>query len=54
MKQERIGWENPYPETIIDEASGLEFPNDKHRVYNEGYFAALMWINKKLKELSKT
>ena len=30
---------NPYAKTLIDEASELEFPNEKHTCWNEGYEA---------------
>jgi hypothetical protein len=32
---------NPYPKIIVDEATGLEFVNDKYRAYNEGRLSML-------------
>ncbi len=29
--------ENPYPEKIIDEVSGVETPNDLHIAWDEGF-----------------
>ena len=29
----------PYPETVKDEYSGVEIPNDKYRYWHEGYEA---------------
>ena len=29
----------PYPETITDEVSGTEVPNDRYRLWNEGFKA---------------
>jgi len=34
--------QNPYPPTIVDEHSGVEVPNDAHRIWNEGYYAAIL------------
>lgn len=31
--------ENPYPETIEDECSGVTVWNDKHIAWQEGYYA---------------
>jgi len=31
--------ENPYPEHMVDEASGVIFPNEKHRIWQEGFDA---------------
>ena len=33
------GSKNPYPEVLIDEASGIEVPNIRHRIWAEGYKA---------------
>jgi len=30
---------NPYPEKITDEISGVEVPNEHHRIWQEGYEA---------------
>jgi len=30
---------NPYPEILVDETSVVEVPNDRHRIWNEGYEA---------------
>jgi len=30
---------NPYPEFLIDEASGLEVPDIRHKIWAEGYNA---------------
>ena len=32
---------NPYPKTIVDETSGVEVPNEKYRIWQEGYEAGL-------------
>ncbi len=29
--------ENPYPEFLIDEASGIEVPDIRHKIWAEGY-----------------
>ncbi len=31
--------ENPYPEFLIDEASGIEVPDIRHQIWAEGYQA---------------
>ena len=36
---------NPYPETLTDECSGIEFKNDKHLTWNEGYEYCYHHIN---------
>jgi len=33
---------NPHPEFILDEISGINVPNQRHRDWNEGYKAALV------------
>jgi hypothetical protein len=30
---------NPYPESLVDEASGIEVPDSRHRIWAEGYRA---------------
>ncbi len=30
---------NPYPKGIEDESSGITVPNDRHRIWQEGYEA---------------
>jgi len=30
---------NPYPEILIDEASGIEVPDIRHKIWSEGYKA---------------
>ena len=30
---------NPYPELLIDEASGIEVPDIRHKIWTEGYKA---------------
>jgi len=30
---------NPYPQFLIDEVSGIEVPNQKHQIWEEGYKA---------------
>jgi len=32
---------NPYPEFITDEDSGVKVQNEKHRIWQEGYDACL-------------
>ena len=42
---------NPYPKTIIDEDSGREIPNFKHKIWEEGArfererIIAILWGN---------
>jgi len=31
--------QNPYPEFLIDEASGIEVPDTRHKIWAEGYEA---------------
>jgi len=33
---------NPYPERVIDEASGIEVPNDAYYIWKEGYEAGIL------------
>ncbi len=35
---------NPYPTTIVDESSGLEFDNDQHKAYEEGWDRAVSHV----------
>jgi len=30
---------NPYPEILVDETSGVKVPDDRHRIWDEGYAA---------------
>jgi len=30
---------NPYPKTLVDETSGIEVPDSRHRIWAEGYRA---------------
>ena len=32
---------NPYPKTVVDDASGTEFLNERHRDWEQGYLACL-------------
>ena len=43
--------ENPYPETITDEVSGVEVPNDLWRAWQEGQNATLKAVIKWLGEI---
>jgi len=31
--------ENPYPETLVNETSGVEVPDNRHRIWDEGFEA---------------
>ena len=31
---------NPYPKKLVDEVSGVEVPDQRHEIWNEGYKAA--------------
>ena len=37
---------NPYSSTLVDEVSGIEVPNDKHRLWQEGRQATVHEIRK--------
>jgi len=42
---------NPYPEKIVDEVTGIEVPNDAHRIWQEGYETACRDILKAIVEI---
>jgi len=42
--------ENPYPEELTDETSGVKFPNPKHRAWQEGYEAGYDTCNEEWRE----
>lgn len=37
---------NPYPETIIDEASGIEVTNNEHYIWEDGFKAGIKEVVK--------
>ena len=38
---------NPYPEKLVDEVSGIEVPNEKHKIWYEGYLDGVVEGRKK-------
>ena len=40
---------NPYPKVLIDEVSGVEVPDDRHRIWEESQQAAFQAVGKWLK-----
>ena len=42
---------NPYPKTIIDEASGIEVKNIKHEVFEEGRRQGIKQVLEEIKKL---
>jgi len=39
--EEKMEVKNPYPEYILDEASGVEVAGDLHRAWDEGFIAGM-------------
>ena len=44
---------NPFPKTIVDEACGLEFTNDRFRDWEAGYKACLSDLKKQTYQFQK-
>ncbi len=40
---------NPYPKVLIDEDSGVEVPDDRHRIWEKAHQAALQAVGEWLK-----
>ncbi len=38
-REENMPTPNPYPEIMVDETSGVEVPDERHRTWDEGHKA---------------